>query len=281
MDGRKCETSECAAHTPASVHRLMQRGERNVRALLIQLHLTKKKRQEGGASLSEAYTVGGEERVHRLVAMLPRAMLEAGVAAQGGRRCVAHPRAICAEGATEQSKQSKQSESGSGPAATESSSKRRETGEVRAAKSSRLHSTERSHLVALRCHCAATALPLCCSLASAHPPPLSAAFGPPCVTALICLAFGSAALQFPTDARQHRPPFAPPSLSPIIAIPSTPRVNIHPLAPRPATRSPTLSFALSHRGAHRFTRFGPTLFPSLHPAVCTSSSQWRAIVLRP
>lgn len=28
-------------------------------------------------------------------------------------------------------------------------------------------------------HCAATALPLCCTLASAHPPPLSAAFGPP------------------------------------------------------------------------------------------------------
>lgn len=129
----------------------------------------------------------------------------------------------------------------------------------------------------LRCHCAATVL----HSRLGPPTAVECSLWPPCVTALFCLAFGSAALQFPTDARQHRPPFAPPSLSPIIAIPSTPRVNIHPLAPRPATRSPTLSFALSHRGAHRFTRFGPTLFPSLHPAVCTSSSQWRAIVLRP
>ncbi len=179
----------------------------------------------------------GGGTVHCLVAML-----RAGVAAQGGPRCVAHPRAICAEGATEPSKQSR-----SGPA---ESRKQQQKKRDRRDACSQKFAPAFHRKVAFGCTalgCAATALPPGCTLAPAHPPPSLAAFWPPCVTALFCLAFGSAALQFPTDARQHRPPFAPPS-------PSLPAPRQHPSTPFPPGDAVT----------HTLFRYQPPRRASLH-----------------
>ncbi len=234
----------------------------------------------GGASLSEAYTVGGEERVHRLVAMLQgRCLRRAWLRKEDEDVSRIRGRSVQKERPSKQAKQAKRKRKRASSNGKQQQKKRdrRDACSQKFALAFHRKVAFGCTALPLRCHCAATVL--------------QSRLGPP--TAVECslwppLRDGTHLSRFwqrRVAISDRRSP-APATIRTSIAQPHH-RHSLH--APRqhpsscspPATRSPTLSFALSHRGAHRFTRFGPTLFPSLHPAVCTSSSQWRAIVLRP